>query len=79
MASKRFEKGSKEWELFTDFWALCQKYWVPEEDEGYWRSLINDAGELSKKFKDRPFPSDLIKALLTETERKYKAMTKKKE
>ena len=30
---KKFNKGSEEWQMFTDFWALCQRFWIPEEKD----------------------------------------------
>ena len=33
MAEVKFAKGSEEWQMFMDFWALCQKYWEPEETD----------------------------------------------
>lgn len=51
MASKRFEKGSAEWRLFQEFWSLCQKYWIPEDNDEYWERVIKAADEFYKKYK----------------------------
>lgn len=50
MASVKFEKDSEEWQMFTDFWALCQKYWEIEDSDEYWEQSINAADDFCKKY-----------------------------
>ena len=50
MASKKFNKGSEEWIMFTDFWNLCQKYWIVEDSDAYWESVIRSANDFQKKY-----------------------------
>lgn len=50
MASKKFNKGSEEWMMFTDFWNLCQKYWIVEGSDEYWESVIRSANDFQKKY-----------------------------
>lgn len=52
MASIKFEKTDKEWLLFTEFWKLCQKYWVPENDDSYWDDVIDDTTKFINKYND---------------------------
>lgn len=43
MAEVKFNKGSEEWMMFTDYWQLCQKYWEVEEDnDKYWEDLTKE-------------------------------------
>ena len=52
MASVSFKKGSKEFEWFTDFWKIVQKFWTPELDNrDYWESLIDFCGTFCDKYK----------------------------
>lgn len=51
MASKRFEKGSEEWSMFREYWALCQQFWEPEENDEYWDKVVDATGEFYKKYK----------------------------
>lgn len=51
MASKRFEKCSEEWKMFTDFWKICQQFWEPEDNDEYWEKVIEATGEFHKKYK----------------------------
>lgn len=51
MASKRFEKGSEEWQMFTDFWKICQQFWEPEDKDDYWDKVVDATGEFYRKYK----------------------------
>ena len=72
MAEVKFAKGSEEWQMFMDFWALCQKYWEPEETD----ECLNDPPKMVHRstvmpgtpFVFRPFP--LVKGLINDEEAK---------
>lgn len=51
MASARFEKGSKEFRWFGDFWQIVQKYWNPEDSDFYWDGVTKDINQLYEKYK----------------------------
>jgi len=51
MAAVKFGKGSTEWQMFTEFWQLCQKYWQIEDSEEYWNSMVQEVDEFSEKYK----------------------------
>lgn len=51
MASKRFEKGSEEWQMFREYWALCQQFWEPEDNDEYWERVIEDTDNFYKKYR----------------------------
>ena len=46
----KFEKGSKEWRMFNEFWKLCQKFWIVEDDDAYWQEFISDMNDFYKKY-----------------------------
>ena len=52
MAEVKFSKGSEEWQMFMDYWALCQKYWdpVPEDSDAFWTECIREFTEFEEKF-----------------------------
>ena len=52
MASVKFSKGSEEWQMFIDYWNLCQKHWQVESTDEYWENLIDDCNEFCEKYKD---------------------------
>lgn len=51
MASKKFEKGSEEFNFFAEFYKFVQKYYIPEPAEDYWAKMMEDARQLSKKYR----------------------------
>lgn len=64
MAEVKFLKESEEWLLFKEYYGLCQKYWEVEEDnDEYWRNLIDDANKFTKKYSTE-FAMALAKALV---------------
>ena len=77
MAGVKFPKGSKEWCMFQDYWQICQRLYVPEDNEDYWKSVVKESGDFNKKYK-MPFATSLILAFVNELERKHKE-TKKNE
>jgi hypothetical protein len=52
MASQKFEKGSKEFRWFGEFWKLAQKVWIPgdENDDEYWDGVVRDINDLTAKY-----------------------------
>lgn len=51
MAKQRFEKGSEEWQMFTDYWNLCQEVWQTEDSEEYWHEAYEKCKEFGEKYK----------------------------
>lgn len=78
MASKRFEKGSEEWQMFREYWALCQQFWEPEDNDEYWEKVIEATGEFHKKYKDNNdlFAKKIALAFIDTIEEKSKQKQK---
>lgn len=76
MAGVKFSKGSEEWQMFMDYWALCQKYWEPEDEDAYWTSLAKETNDFYKKH-GTDFAKALGLALLNEAEGRWKTKSKK--
>lgn len=58
---QEFKKGSLERAFFSEFYELCEKYWVPEENDDYWRSMIRDTEALNEKYKElQPLSKEII-------------------
>ena len=66
---KKFAKGSSEWMMFMDYWALCQKYWEPDENDDYWESVVKETDVFYRKYNSE-FAKSLALTLVTELERK---------
>ena len=72
MSAVKFNKGSEEWMMFTDFWQLCQKHWEVELTDEYWEQLIRkDATDFEIKYKSIPLARNMIKAFLDTQEEEY--------
>ena len=68
MASKKFAKGSDEWMMFMDYWALCQKYWVPEKSDEWWDEVIREIDNFAKKYGSTVFVRGLCMSLINKLE-----------
>ena len=64
MAVNAFEKGSKEWMMFSDYWGLCRKFWTVRDSGGYWDAVIRETSAFCKKYPDGVFARKLAQALL---------------
>ena len=67
VAEKKFSKGSEEWQMFCDYWNLCQSLWVPECDEGYWKVVADEVEKFYQKHKSQ-LAKDWSVALLNDLE-----------
>ena len=64
MASKKFEKGSQEWDMFMSIWAICQKHYIPEIDsDEYHEHVLRDVNEFAEKY-NTPWGKALGKAVI---------------
>ena len=66
---KKFAKGSSEWMMFMDYWALCQKYWDPDDNDDYWESVVKETDVFYRKYNSE-FSKSLALTLVNELERK---------
>jgi hypothetical protein len=46
------ERGTEEYQLFTDYWALCKKYWILNDTDEWWERAINDTNRFIEKYKN---------------------------
>lgn len=76
MAEVKFQKGSEEWQMFVDYWNLCQKHWNVEYTDEYWENLIEDANKFCEKYKDYKFARQVALAFLNTQEIIFKEMKK---
>lgn len=71
MAAQKFEKGASVWQMFNDYWKMCQELWIPEDEDEYWEKVIDLSNEFYKKYQN-PFAKSLAMALVEELDRKWK-------
>lgn len=72
MSAVKFDKGSKEWQMFVDFWNICQKYWEVESNDTYWQDLIDESEEFADKYKDIELSRKLVLSFIESQELKTK-------
>lgn len=51
MAQVKFDKGSEEWMMFTEYWSLCQSVWQTEDSDEYWKEAYNKCKAFGEKYK----------------------------
>ena len=69
---KKCAKGSSEWMMFMDYWALCQKYWEPDDNDDYWESVVKETDVFYRKYNSE-FAKSLALTLVNELERKSRS------
>jgi len=76
MAQVKFDKGSEEWMMFTEYWALCQSVWHTEDSDEYWKEAFDKCKAFGLKYGGicRKFSQDLALALLDCLEEKRKGL-----
>lgn len=68
-------KDSVYWKIYADVWGFHKKFADVKGDDSYWEQVVNDAGELYKKYEKRPegeFAKKLTLDVLDELERIYR-------
>ena len=68
MAEVKFAKGSEEWQMFMDYWALCQTYWKPEKTDEWWDEVISEIDKFAKKYGSTVFVRGLCMSLINKLE-----------
>ena len=66
---KKFAKGSSEWMMFMDYWALCQKYWEPDDNDDYWKLVVKETDVFYRKYNSE-FAKSLALTLVNQLQRK---------
>ena len=50
MASKKFEKGSEEWQFFNDYYKFRQQYYEADNEEQWFEELVHVGEEIIEKY-----------------------------
>ena len=75
MASKKFEKGSEEWQFFQDYWNFRQKYYEADNDDSWWDEFIRESTDLEKKYRNSEisfYANKLIVAHIDDVDRRFR-------
>ena len=67
------------WNIYKDVWNFHKKYADVKEDDTYWESVVNESGQIAKKYDNARFATALLLAVIEELERIYKENKKNEE
>lgn len=67
-----FEKDSREFNLFKDYWDFCKKHWEVTDTDEWWDEAAEGLKELTKKYGNTRFVLDLGLAVWGHLERQVK-------
>lgn len=64
-------KGTEEYYMFNALWTMMKKYYIPENTDEYWLSVINAQKEFCDKYPSK-LALDLSTAIINDLERRSK-------
>ena len=62
------------WGMFTDAWRFYKKYADVQQSDEYWEAVVNEYGQIAKKYSNAKLVTALLLAAIDELERKSKEM-----
>lgn len=72
MASVTAKEIPEEQKFFTELWNLRKKYYIPEDSDEYWNSVVNDFTELKDKYRGVSISYRIILLIINDLELRYK-------
>ena len=60
--------------MFTDAWKFYKKYADVQQSNEYWEAVVDESGQIAKKYDNAKLAIALILAAIDELERKSKEM-----
>lgn len=75
MASKKFEKGSEEWQFFNDYYKFRQQFYEADNEEEWFRELMKSGEKLIEKYSKTnisKFAQSLVFSHFEDVERRWK-------
>lgn len=55
MASKKFDKGSEEWQFFQEFWKFRQQYYEADNGEDWFEEMMRAGEAIIEKYYNTEF------------------------
>ena len=68
------EELKKVYGMFTDAWKFYKKYADVQQEDEYWEAVVDEYGQIAKKYDNAKLAIALILAAIEELERKSKEM-----
>ncbi len=72
MASVTAKEIPEEQKFFTELWNLRKKYYIPEDSDEYWNSVVNEFTELKYKYRGVSISYRIILLIIDDLELRYK-------
>lgn len=75
MASKKFEKGSEEWQFFNDYYKFRQQFYEADNEEEWFREFMKSGETLIEKYSKTnisKFAQSLVFSHFEDVERRWK-------
>ena len=72
MASVTAKEIPEVQQFFTELWNLYKKYYIPEDNDDYWDSMINEFTELRVKYGKVSISYKMILLIIDDLEMRYK-------
>lgn len=70
------EELKKVYGMFTDAWKFYKKYADVQQSDEYWEAVVDESGQLAKKYDNAKLAIALLLAAIDELERKSKEIQK---
>ena len=64
------------WGMFTDAWKFYKKYADVQQSDEYWEAVVDEYGQIAKKYDNAKLAIALLLAAIDELERKSKEIQK---
>ena len=68
------EELKKVYGMFTDAWKFYKKYADVQQSDEYWEAVVDESGQIAKKYDNAKLAIALLLAAIDELERKSKEM-----
>lgn len=65
---KKLEKQDKEWQMFNEYYKIYQDFYVPEDNDEYWDTLVDVSCEFANKYNTK-FARNIIIEYIKSRER----------
>lgn len=65
---------SIEFQYFGEVWTFFKKYYHVRPDDDFWEGVVEESSAIVQKYNNLPLCRDLVLSVITELERKEKAM-----
>ena len=73
------EELKRVYDIFTTVWRFFKKYADVKSTDEYWENVVNESGQIAKKYGNGRLCRDLLLSVLSELERKEKELRARRE